>query len=284
VLVLARACRAERQTLLFSATVGGGSLRAMRAEVLREPLFLQLNRIDELSETTRQQIVTADDIAHKERIVQWLLAHETFDKAMIFTNTRAQADRLGGVLQAASAVKAYVLHGEKDQQDRKQALDRLRQGHIRVLVATDVAARGLDIDGMDLVINFDMPRSGDDYLHRVGRTGRAGAVGLSISLIAPSEWNLMSSIERYLKQRFERRTINELKGSYQGPKKLKASGKAAGPKKKKTSPGATTKKPHAKVRKNKGAPKKAAPISDAARDGLAPPKRKPRQPAGQVPE
>jgi ATP-dependent RNA helicase RhlE len=286
VLVLAKACRAERQTLLFSATTGGGALRELRAQVSSEPLFLQLNRIDELSETTRQQIVTADDNPHKERIVQWLLAHETFDKAIIFTNTRAQADRLGGVLQAASAVKAYVLHGEKDQQDRKQALDRLRQGHIRVLVATDVAARGLDIDGMDLVVNFDMPRSGDDYVHRIGRTGRAGAAGLSISLIAAGEWNLMSSIERYLKQRFERRHIPELKGSYQGPKKLKASGKAAGPKKKKPAPGTAgkTKKAPAKIRKNKGAPKKSATLSDAARDGLAPPRRKPRQPADQVPE
>jgi superfamily II DNA/RNA helicase len=284
VIVLAKACRAERQTMMFSATAGGNALRALRAEVAREPQFLQLNRIDELSATTRQQIVTADDTAHKERIVQWLLAHETFDKAIIFTNTRVQADRLGGVLQAASAVKAYVLHGEKEQDDRKQAIERLRRGHIRVLVATDVAARGLDIDGMDLVINFDMPRSGDDYVHRIGRTGRAGAAGLSISLIAPSEWNLMSSIERYLKQRFERRIISELKGSYQGPKKLKSSGKAAGPKKKKTSAAAATaKKPHAKVRKSKGAPKRA-PISDATRDGLAPPKRKPRQSSDQVPE
>jgi superfamily II DNA/RNA helicase len=285
VIVLAKACRAERQTLMFSATSGGNALRALRAEVAREPQFLQLNRIDELSATTRQQIVTADDTPHKERIVQWLLAHETFDKAIIFTNTRVQADRLGGVLKAASAVKAYVLHGEKEQDDRKQAIERLRQGHIRVLVATDVAARGLDIDGMDLVINFDMPRSGDDYVHRIGRTGRAGAAGLSISLIAPSEWNLMSSIERYLKQRFERRIISELKGSYQGPKKLKASGKAAGPKKKKTGTGtaANTKKSPAKVRKNKGAPKRA-PVSEAARDGLAPPKRKPRQSSDQVPE
>src|SRR5690606_11177261 len=120
------------------------------------------------------------------------------------------------------------------QEDRKLAIDRFKQGGSKVLVATDVAARGLDVEGMDLVINYDMPRSGDEYVHRIGRTGRAGGDGLAISLICHGDWNLMSSIERYLKQRFERRNVKDLKAAYQGPKKLKASGKAAGTKKKKT--------------------------------------------------
>jgi superfamily II DNA/RNA helicase len=100
-------------------------------------------------------------------------------------------------------------------------------------VATDLAARGLDVQGIDLIINFDMSRRGDDYVHRIGRTGRAGVQGQAISLISPNEWNLMSSIERYLKVRFERKRIKELAGLYKGPKKLKASGKAASSKKKK---------------------------------------------------
>src|SRR5690606_18405351 len=177
--------------------------------------------------------ITADDATHKERLVQWLLANETYQKAIIFTNTRAQADRLYGHL-VADDVKVFILHGEKDQKDRKLAIDRMKQGGVKVLVATDVAARGLDVEGLDMVINFDMPRSGDEYVHRIGRTGRAGGEGLAISLICHNDWNLMSSIERYLKQRFDRRVISELKGSYQGPKNLKASGKAAGVKKKKT--------------------------------------------------
>jgi superfamily II DNA/RNA helicase len=178
------------------------------------------------------------------------------------------------------------MHADKSQAQRTQALDGFKRGSIRVLVATDIAQRGLDISGITHVINYDVPTQAEDYVHRIGRTGRAGAAGLSISLIAAGEWNLMSSIERYLKQRFERRHIPELKGSYQGPKKLKASGKAAGPKKKKPAPGTAgkTKKAPAKIRKNKGAPKKSATLSDAARDGLAPPRRKPRQPADQVPE
>jgi superfamily II DNA/RNA helicase len=269
-------CANRQQTLLFSATGGGKVLREMIAKVLREPLHLKLNSVDQLSETTVQQIITADDPGHKERLVHWLLSNETYRKAIVFTNTRVQADRLYGRLVAAD-YKAFVLHGDKDQKDRKLAIDRLKQGGSKVLVATDVAARGLDIEGLDLVINFDMPRSGDEYVHRIGRTGRAGANGLAVSLICHNDWNLMSSIERYLKQRFERRTIAELKGSYQGPKNVKASGKAVGVKKKKTDKKDGAKKSSANkpaaAKRRSNAPK-AAPSSLVSQEGLAPLKRK----------
>ncbi len=267
-------CGKRQQTLLFSATSGGAALREMTAAVLRNPLHLQLNRVSELNEGTRQQIITAEDTEHKEKLVHWLLANESYKKAVIFTNTRVQADRLYGRL-VAEGVKAFVLHGDKDQKDRKLAIDRVKEGGVKVLVATDVAARGLDIEGLDLVINFDMPRSGDEYVHRIGRTGRAGAEGLAISLICHNDWNLMSSIERYLKQRFERRVIKGLKGSYGGPKNLKASGKAAGTKKKKDDKkkavdkkGKPAAKPVAKRPRN-------APASQiVSQDGLAPLRRK----------
>jgi len=207
--------------------------------------------------------------------VQWLLANEKFDKAIIFTNTRVLADRIYGHL-VAKDVKAFVLHGEKDQKDRKLAIERFKQGSSKVLVATDVAARGLDIDGLDLVINFDMPRSGDEYVHRIGRTGRAGGEGLAISLITHNDWNLMSSIERYLKQQFERRVIKEVKGTYNGPKKVKASGKAAGTKKKKTEKKTGDKKAAAK-RKPTAKPRANAPLTSS--DGLAPLKK--RKPAAE---
>ncbi|MCF6782862.1 MULTISPECIES: DEAD/DEAH box helicase [Pseudomonadaceae] len=274
---LVNECDKRQQTLLFSATSGGAALREMTASVLRDPLHLQLNRVSELNEGTRQQIITAESIEHKEKLVHWLLANETYKKAVVFTNTRAQADRLYGRL-VAEGVKAYVLHGEKDQKDRKLAIDRVKEGGMKVLVATDVAARGLDIEGLDLVINFDMPRSGDEYVHRIGRTGRAGAEGLAISLICHNDWNLMSSIERYLKQRFEHRVIKGLKGSYMGPKNLKASGKAAGTKKKKEDKKKTgdkkakSSKPTAKRPRNA---KREAPASQVvSSDGMAPLKRK----------
>ena len=271
---LVEECGNRQQTLLFSATSGGTGMREMVAKVLHEPQHLMLNPVSELSETTRQQIITADDPAHKERLVHWLLEHETYRKAIVFTNTRAQADRLYGHL-VASGQKVFVLHGEKDQKDRKLAIERLKQGGSKVLVATDVAARGLDVEGLDLVINFDMPHSGDEYVHRIGRTGRAGAEGLAISLICHNDWNLMSSIERYLKQRFERRVIKELKGSYQGPKNLKASGKAAGTKKKKTD----GKKVAGKAAPKRQSPSGRTPSSLVSQDGMAPLRR--RKPAAE---
>ncbi|WP_207887449.1 DEAD/DEAH box helicase [Pseudomonas sp. 30_B] len=270
VLKLAAQCPAERQTLLFSATSGSG-LHEMVEKVLREPENLQLNRVSELNEDVSQQVILTDDVAHKEALVHWLIGNETYDKAIIFTNTRVAADRLTGRLIAAGH-KVFVLHGEKDQKDRKLAIERLKQGAVKVLVATDVAARGLDVDGLDLVINFDIPRRGDEYVHRIGRTGRAGASGTAISLVGHGDWNLMSSIERYLKLRFELRVIKELKGTYKGPKKVKASGKAAGTKKKKDDAKKTGSKAPAK--KKPTAKPKAGPSKVVSQDGLAPLKRK----------
>jgi len=160
-----------------------------------------------------------------------LLANETYDKAIIFLNKRSEVERLHAFLMQHRDGVA-LLHGELTQDERNMVMEAIRAGRRRVLVATDVAARGLDVDGLDLVINYDLARKGDEYIHRIGRTGRAGKEGLAISLIASHEWNLKSSIERYLQQQMESRIIKELRANYKGPKKLKASGKAASSKKK----------------------------------------------------
>jgi ATP-dependent RNA helicase SrmB len=126
---------------------------------------------------------------------------------------------------------------------------------------------------IDLVVNYDMPYNGDNYLHRTGRTGRAGEKGLAVSLVAAGEWNLMVGVERYLALRFERRTLPGLKAKYAGPKKLKSSGKAAGPKKK---PKKDVEKRKSRVRNQKAKGKRRAPVSAAAgNDGFAPLKKKP---------
>ncbi len=265
VLRLAAECRAERQTLLFSATSGGNAMEKMVASTLREPKSLMLDSVRDLNESVVQQVITADDVKHKERLVQWLLANETYDKAVVFTNTREQADRMGGVL-VASNLKVFVLHGEKDQKDRKLAMDRLKAGAVKVLVATDVAARGIHVDGLDLVINFDMPRSGDEYVHRIGRTGRVGGDGTAISLIAAHEWNLMAGIQRYLRQNFEYRLIEALKGNFLGPKNLKSNGKAAGSKKKKMKKKEDAKKGKKPARKKPVAKKNSRTNKPAAPD------------------
>ncbi|MBQ25765.1 DEAD/DEAH box helicase [Alcanivorax sp.] len=276
VLRLAAECRAERQTLLFSATTGGNAMENMISSVLRDPKSLVLDSVRDLNESVSQQIITADDVKHKERLVQWLLANESYEKAVVFTNTREQADRLGGVL-VASNLKVFVLHGEKDQKDRKLAMDRLKAGAVKVLVATDVAARGIHVDNLDLVINFDMPRSGDEYVHRIGRTGRVGGEGTAISLIAAHEWNLMAGIQRYLRQNFEYRLVEALRGNFLGPKNLKSNGKAAGNKKKKMKKKEDAKKGIKKsgAKKKTARPKRnAKPPTQDTKGGFATVKRK----------
>ena len=136
------------------------------------------------------------------------------------------------------------------------------------MVATDVAARGLDIEGLDLVVNYDIPRSGSDYLHRIGRTGRGGEAGLAISFVTPNDWNLMCSIERYLKQAFERRNLQGLRARYQGPPKNAA-------KKKKQQARKVEKQTRSGPAKPKSVKPKTKPAPAAvAIDGFAPMKRK----------
>ena len=167
---LVEACANRRQTLLFSATTGGSGLREMVASVLREPQHLMLNAVGELSETTRQQIITADDPLHKERLVHWLLEHESYRKAIVFTNTRALADRLYGHLVAAGH-KAFVLHGEKDQKDRKLAIERLKQGGARGCARQ----REQPLRGGGLPCRLCGPvRPAREHGHRRGRAARTG--------------------------------------------------------------------------------------------------------------
>jgi len=232
VLNIADHCSKQRQTLLYSATLMNFGVIRIADKLLKNHKTVALNSRHDSHNNIEQQIVPADDNQHKQKLLAWLLANETYDKALVFTNTRNQADSLQGPLRGQK-LRVGVLHGEMDQKDRNRIMALYRDGVINILIATDLAARGLDVKGINLVINFDMPRNGIDYIHRIGRTGRADELGLTIALVKSTEWNLMSGIERFLKQQFIRRNIKELAGSYQGPKKLKSSGKAAGSKKNK---------------------------------------------------
>ncbi|UZW75126.1 DEAD/DEAH box helicase [Alkalimarinus sediminis] len=248
VLNVMKYCPAEHQTLLFSATLPS-VIRRFAEEILNEPESVLVHHHREQHGDIQQQIVLADDIDHKEKLLRWLLDNETYEKAIVFTNSKILAARLDGLMRYHK-FRAAQLHGDIQQKGRQATIESFRTGKVNVLIATDLAARGLDVGGIDLVINFDMPRKGDAYVHRIGRTGRAGAEGKSISFIAQTEWNLMSSIERYLKVRFERKVIKALPATYKGPKKLKASGKAASSKKKKK-PAAKGKLKVKKVKKTK---------------------------------
>jgi superfamily II DNA/RNA helicase len=236
-------CNTERQTLLLSATLSNANIGSLIKTVLKDPEKLQLSTAQDAVQSIKQQIILADHPGHKEKLLGYLLENETYDKAVVFCNTRAYAEQLADKLNRTE-LRTGLLHGELDQPERNRIMKLLREGKINILVATDVAARGLDIEGIDLVVNFDMARKGDEHVHRIGRTGRQGRDGLAICLIQQNEWNLMASIQRYLKIKFEQRTLPGLTGHYKGPEKLKSNGKAVGkkrPKKKSDSKGAKTK-------------------------------------------
>jgi superfamily II DNA/RNA helicase len=231
VLEIAEHCNTQRQTLLLSATLTSGVLRVAK-DLLINPETVEVNHFrNNQHANIQQQIIPSDDTPHKQQQLLWLLNNEKYKKALVFTNTKVQAEALSEKLRGGK-LRMNVLHGDMTQTERNRVMALYRKGAINVLIATDLAARGLDIDEIQLVINFDMARNANSYVHRIGRTGRAAEQGLAISLINSNEWNLMIGIERYLNQRLERRIIKELEGSYKGPKKLKASGKAALAKKK----------------------------------------------------
>lgn len=246
---IVRACNKQRQILLFSATLKHKNI-ARISEMLNDPLAIVVDSHRQSEANITQQIILADDDKHKKELVAALLTTESSPKVFVFCNTRAQCQQLGNFL-IAKGIKAGFIHSEISQSARKQVLNQFRDGKLKALVATDVAARGLDVKEVALVINFTVPHSGSDHIHRTGRTGRAGEAGKAIMLVNSAEWNLMSSIERYLKVRFEHVCIPDLKANYKGPKKLKSSGKAAGKKKKKSGLKASKKtRPKKNIRRN----------------------------------
>jgi superfamily II DNA/RNA helicase len=300
VMTIVRACPSKRQTFLLSATLEHEGIGRIAEEILQDPQVVAIGTHREKHSNIEQQIILADDPKHKNQLANYLIANSEFDKALVFTNTREQAQNLADFLQSQrdrhqnaeslwtkagkSKMKVACLHGEMSQDDRKRVMHWFRIGVVRVLVATDLAARGLDVKGVDLVLNYGMARSGDDHVHRIGRTGRAGETGLAISLIAPQEWNLMCSIERYLGVKFEHRQIKGMEARFQGPtKKAKKADKKPAKTKVKVIPKAEQRhsfKKNIGKRRKPSADKVATTAATAAvvpevAAGMAPLKRKP---------
>jgi len=139
----------------------------------------------------------ADNLSHKKDMLRHLVSDTGLTRAIIFSATKRDADELARELSRAGH-PAAALHGDMNQIARNKTIERMRRGAIRLLVATDVAARGLDVNGISHVINFDLPRFAEDYVHRIGRTGRAGANGIAISFVSSSELNYLERIERFI--------------------------------------------------------------------------------------
>lgn len=207
-------CPSNRQTLLLSATKGDIALENLINKVSSHAIEIHLEA-NTPHQNIKQQAIFADNTAHKERLVEWLLANEPHQKAIIFTNTRQQADLLSKTF-TATQIKHVVLHSDKTAEERKQITHQLSQKNKIILIATDVAARGIDIPSLDLVINFDIPTTTDEYTHRIGRTGRMENFGLAISLITPLDLKNYLKIKNSKSNQIEERIISALQGKFRG--------------------------------------------------------------------
>jgi len=186
---------AERQTLLFSATFDG-AIAKIAKNVLTDPKTISVASQQAKHENIEQRLHYVDDMHHKNKLLEHLLIDSEVNQAIIFTSTKRHADVLADDLYAAGH-RTASLHGDMTQGARNRTLKKLRHGDVRVLVATDVAARGIDVQGITHVINYDLPKFAEDYVHRIGRTGRAGNKGIAISFAGGSDRHSLRKIEQF---------------------------------------------------------------------------------------
>ena len=191
----------KRQTLLFSATFSD-QIRAMANRLLREPVRIEATPRNTTASAIKQWLVPVDK-KRKPELFLHLLKKHAWPQVLAFAKTRKGVDELVGLLEA-KRISADSIHGDKPQPARLRALERFKAGEVKVLVATDVAARGLDIDDLPVVVNVDLPIVAEDYVHRSGRTGRAGASGEAVSLVCADEVEQLAAIELLTRQSLKR--------------------------------------------------------------------------------
>jgi superfamily II DNA/RNA helicase len=200
------------QTLLFAATLGSATAKLAQG-LMKDPERVQVAPGKITHDTIEQRLHVADNLQHKNRLLHHLCADSTVTKAIIFSATKRDANSLAGDLNR-QGYAAAALHGDMTQNARNRTMINMHRGKIRLLVATDVAARGLDITGISHVINFDLPRSAEDYVNRIGRTGRNGESGIAISFASQGELGYLDRIERYIGQALVMQVIPGLEPAY----------------------------------------------------------------------
>jgi len=194
----------KRQNLLFSATFSD-EIKTLANGILKSPVSIEVARRNSAAESV-EQIIHPVDRDKKRQLLSHLIHSNNWYQALIFTRTKHGANRLAECLEA-DGISTLAIHGNKSQSARTRALAEFKLGYVRVLVATDIAARGIDIDALPVVVNYELPNVPEDYVHRIGRTGRAGAEGIAISLVCVDEHKLLADIERLLKRKLPREEV-----------------------------------------------------------------------------
>jgi len=216
---------ARRQTLLFSATFSD-DIKRLAGSILNDPETIEVSRHGTAAETVRQLVYPVDR-DRKEELLRHLVIKGDWHQVLVFTRTKLAASRLASWLDRHD-VASTAIHSDRAQADRTKALEAFKAGEIRVLVGTDVAARGLDIDNLPHVVNFELPWNPEDYVHRVGRTGRAGATGDAVSLVCVDEADLLRGVQRLLQRAIDWEVVNGFEPSRQEPQPLRAPRGAGG--------------------------------------------------------
>ena len=231
--ILFQALPKKRQTLLFSATFSD-EIRSLARARLRDPLSIEVSPRNTAARTVRQWVVPCDK-KRKTDLFLFMRQDRGWGQVLVFVKTKKGCDELVERL-LAKQISADSIHGDRPQASRLRALEAFKAGEVQILVATDVAARGLDIDGLPQVVNFDLPLQAEDYIHRIGRTGRAGASGEAISFVCADEAPLLAAIETLLKQSLSRDEEPGFEPNHRLPATGRAgpAGAAKAPKKPKT--------------------------------------------------
>ncbi|MDH5388218.1 MAG: DEAD/DEAH box helicase, partial [Gammaproteobacteria bacterium] len=199
---------AQRQNLMFSATFSD-EIRLLAKAIVNNPVEISVNPVNVVASSVNQWMYAVDK-KKKSALLTKLIKDNDWQQVLVFVRTKNGADRLTRYLQERG-INTAAIHGDKSQGARTRVLAEFKNGDLQVLVATDLAARGLDIDQLPQVVNFDMPHVAEDYIHRIGRTGRAGAKGEAISLVCADEFKELSAIERLIQQLITRKSMAEFK-------------------------------------------------------------------------
>ncbi|GHA33792.1 DEAD/DEAH box helicase [Photobacterium aphoticum] len=268
----------RRQTLMFSATLDHADVVSIASDMLDAPKRISIGHSAEQHSDITQRFFLCDHLDHKQALLDKILETEDYNQLIIFTATRSDTERLTKELNERK-MKAVALSGELNQVQRNNIMSQFERDCHKILVTTDVASRGLDIDKVTHVINFDMPKHAEEYVHRIGRTGRAGNKGDAISLVGPKDWKSFKNVEAFLQQTIEFSTIEGLEGKFKGlkpaPKKkfVKKKPVAKKPVEKKVAAAPQQKKRMDKrfydnmaVGDNVFIPKKKKPVDPAAED------------------
>lgn len=218
----------RRQTLMFSATMDHAEVNQIANEMLNAPKRISVGASNEQHKDITQRFHLCDHLDHKEAILERVLQEADYRQVMIFTATRADTDRLTQILNERK-LKAVALSGNLNQTQRNAIMSQFERHVFKILVTTDVASRGIDIAAVTHVINFDMPKHTEEYVHRVGRTGRAGNKGEAISLVGPKDWDSFKRVELFLQQDLTFTTLEGLEGKFKGFKPRKPTHKKGKP-------------------------------------------------------